>query len=228
MRIRVVLAAAVLTACAGLAQAQTVFTVDLDGAQVPAATSFTGSGTITLNAAQNQITVAITHDIPNANVTDGHIHQGAVGVNGAIVIPFPGQGANPINEVISVTPTQVAQMFAGNYYVNIHTFAFPSGEIRGQVLPPPVDTDGDGLDDSVETNTGTFVDENDTGTDPNDFDTDGDGYGDGIEVGLGTDPNDNGDFPSGLPVRVAWLLAAIAAATAIAFGAVYLRRARQA
>lgn len=214
--------------CIGTAQGQTVFTVSMDGAQVPAATSFTGSGTITLNAAQNQITVALTHDIPNANVTDGHIHQGAVGVNGPIVIPFPGQGANPINEVISVTPTQVTQLFAGNYYVNIHTFAFPSGEIRGQVVPPPVDSDGDGLDDSVETDTGTFVDENDTGTDPNNFDTDGDGYSDGVEVGVGTDPTDSGDFPSGLPVRAAWLLAAIAAAAAITFGVVYVRRTRRA
>lgn len=47
---------------------------------------------------------------------------------------------------------------------------------------PNPDSDGDGLDDVVETNTGIFVDANDTGTDPNNDDTDGDGLLDGEEV----------------------------------------------
>jgi hypothetical protein len=50
-----------------------------------------------------------------------------------------------------------------------------------------LDSDGDGLANSVETDTGTFVDENDTGTDPFDADTDDDGIEDGPEVTLGTD-----------------------------------------
>ena len=51
------------------------------------------------------------------------------------------------------------------------------------------DTDGDGLDDSVETNTGTYVDASNTGTDPNSVDSDGDGLSDGDEVNsYGTDP----------------------------------------
>ena len=53
----------------------------------------------------------------------------------------------------------------------------------------PPDTDDDGLLDSVETNTGIFVDANDTGSDPNNPDTDGDGVEDGAEVVSGTDPN---------------------------------------
>ena len=44
------------------------------------------------------------------------------------------------------------------------------------------DSDGDGLSDSVETNTGTYVSPTDTGTDPNNADTDGDGVSDGAEV----------------------------------------------
>ena len=42
-----------------------------------------------------------------------------------------------------------------------------------------VDSDGDGLDDSVETNTGGYVSPNDTGTDPRNPDTDDDGMRDG-------------------------------------------------
>lgn len=51
--------------------------------------------------------------------------------------------------------------------------------------PPPVDTDGDRLPDSVETNTGIYKGTSDTGTDPNNPDSDGDGIKDGDEV-LGT------------------------------------------
>jgi hypothetical protein len=51
-----------------------------------------------------------------------------------------------------------------------------------------LDSDGDGLADSVETNTGVFVDATDTGTDPLVADTDGDGVDDGAEVLAGTDP----------------------------------------
>ena len=57
--------------------------------------------------------------------------------------------------------------------------------------PPIVDSDGDGLLDSVETNTGVYVDENDTGTDPDEPDTDGDGLTDWDEVHTyPCDPND--------------------------------------
>jgi len=53
------------------------------------------------------------------------------------------------------------------------------------------DDDNDGLSDEVETGTGTFVDETDTGTDSLDPDTDDDGLPDGDEVGThGTDPTD--------------------------------------
>lgn len=56
----------------------------------------------------------------------------------------------------------------------------PAFEILGPVPVP--DSDMDGLDDVVETNTGIFIDANDTGTDPNNPDTDGDGLEDGEEV----------------------------------------------
>jgi len=58
-----------------------------------------------------------------------------------------------------------------------------------QANPPPPDTDGDGLIDSVETNTGIYVSPTDTGTNPNNPDSDGDGINDGAEVTAGTDPN---------------------------------------
>lgn len=57
---------------------------------------------------------------------------------------------------------------------------------------PVVDTDGDGLIDTVEAM---------EMTDPNDADTDGDGWTDGTEVARGTDPLDPQSFPEDIGLR---------------------------
>jgi alpha-tubulin suppressor-like RCC1 family protein len=62
-------------------------------------------------------------------------------------------------------------------------------------IDPETDIDNDGLKDIVETNTGTFVSENDTGTDPRSADSDGDTYDDGKEVTLGSNPLDPDSLP---------------------------------
>jgi hypothetical protein len=86
--------------------------------------------------------------------------------------------------------------------VPISTSTLPTADVE---LPLANDTDGDGLSDAVETNTGIYVDENDTGTDPNVPDTDGDGLDDGYEVNVNpyqTDPtlrdSDGDGFGDGL------------------------------
>ena len=203
--------------------AQQVFDVSMDGPQVPTASVFVGGGTVTLNAAETQITISLTHNVPNANVTDGHIHLGAAGVNGAVIFPFTGLGQNPINQVSNISPAQVSILKSGGYYVNIHTFAFPSGEIRGQVFPRS-DVDQDLLPDLAETNTGTFVSSADTGTNPNDRDSDDDGVIDGTEVHLGTDPNSSGSVPS-VPVGGIVLLAVFVGILIVSAGIFVTRRA---
>jgi hypothetical protein len=58
------------------------------------------------------------------------------------------------------------------------------------------DDDNDGLLDSVETDTGTYVSPSDTGSDPLSADSDGDGFDDGAEVAFGSDPNSASSVPS--------------------------------
>ena len=55
-------------------------------------------------------------------------------------------------------------------------------KIEGNATNPSGDSDDDGLNDSVETNTGIYVSADDTGTDPSNPDTDGDTVNDGAEV----------------------------------------------
>ena len=75
-------------------------------------------------------------------------------------------------ETISVVIKGVTEVF--------EDFEFFDGYEGGQ------DTDGDGLPDIVETNTGTYINLYDTGTDPENPDTDGDGLLDGVENDSGT------------------------------------------
>jgi len=70
--------------------------------------------------------------------------------------------------------------------------------------PTLSDTDDDGLDDGVETNTGIYVDEENTGTDPNEVDTDGDLLADGDEIDIGTDPTNWDTDGGGVEDGVEW------------------------
>lgn len=70
-------------------------------------------------------------------------------------------------------------------------------EYQKRTLPRNPDTDADGLNDGVETGTGTFVSAADTGTDPLKLDTDGDMLADGAETGTNTyvSPSNTGTSP---------------------------------
>jgi len=92
-----------------------------------------------------------------------------------------------------------------------------SSQVAGRPALPNrfiADTDGDGLTDAVETNTGIYLNENNTGTNPDSTDSDGDGLSDGIETNTGvfvsftdtgTDPNniDSLHTPSEMSAAIA-------------------------
>lgn len=69
-------------------------------------------------------------------------------------------------------------------------------EIIAETNPRNPDSDGDDLPDGVETNTGIFVSNEDTGSDPNNPNTDGDSFSDGVEIARGTNPVDPNDPPA--------------------------------
>lgn len=121
----------------------------LDGAQeVPANTSpGTGVGSITYDDATNQLNWQITFSGLTAGATGAHFHgPAAPGVNGGVQLAIPlglfaGQTAGNVSGTATITETQEGQLLAELWYINIHTSAFPGGEIRGQVLdaaPVPV------------------------------------------------------------------------------------------
>ena len=144
MKRLIVCLALAVTIPVGLVSAQSTFQAFLSGLgeNPPNASPGTGFGTVVLNAAQTQITVDENWSGLLAPATASHIHgPGGAGTNAAVIFPFSGvpaatSGAIP-EQVFSITAAQVAMLFSGYLYMNVHTSVFPGGEIRGQLLLVP-------------------------------------------------------------------------------------------
>ncbi len=117
-----------------IAQAETSWTFHLDGTQAAggAGTGSEATGTFVFVFHDETSTINIYGEHNVANVTAAHIHAGARGEEGGVVLGFASP-SSPINAEWQITEAQLAVLNAGNYYVNVHSQAFPSGEIRGQV-----------------------------------------------------------------------------------------------
>jgi hypothetical protein len=102
-------------------------------AQVPPNSS-SGSGTAAIKLDGDILSWVITYSGLTGPVTGAHFHgPAAANANSGVVVPFAGSLGSPIQGSQRLTPTQIAQLRSGLWYVNLHTAAFPGGEIRGQV-----------------------------------------------------------------------------------------------
>ncbi len=117
-----------------IVQAPIKFVFTLDEAQALAgagSNSFaSGLGICELNSASNNLNVKVTHDVQNT--IDGHVHFGLPGVEGAIRFGFS-SSLSPINQNWSLDTLNLKDLMQGELYINIHSTAFPTGEIRGQL-----------------------------------------------------------------------------------------------
>src|SRR5260221_11958453 len=103
------------------------------GTEVPPVTTpATGRGTVSINA-DRSVTARIT--VSGMTATAAHIHTGAAGANGPVVVPFVKSGDNVFvaPEGARMTEEQYAAYKAGNTYVNVHSARNPGGEIRAQL-----------------------------------------------------------------------------------------------
>ena len=65
-----------------------------------------------------------------------HIHRGAKGQNGPVIIPLTKSGDTySVPEGKKLTEAQMADLKAGNLYVNVHSPSHKGGEIRAQLQP---------------------------------------------------------------------------------------------
>lgn len=114
-------------------------------------TGAVGTAEVIVDAENQEVTVTLrVFNIPTPT-TAGHIHIGAAGIAGPVVINFPealvgrtgdfamsfraGPNQFVARPAIGINTMQdaIQAILNGNSYVNIHTQQFPAGEIRGQL-----------------------------------------------------------------------------------------------
>lgn len=130
----------------------TVFTVQLSPSnEVPpitnAESTARGTAVITVNSQTNTIDFSVSlNSFPTTSVlTAAHIHPGAAGVNGGVLIgtgltsgnaPSLSSGSGTFSFTgVGATADQIAQILANpqNFYFNVHSQANGPGVMRGQL-----------------------------------------------------------------------------------------------
>lgn len=134
------------------------FKAELTGAEEvpPVTTNTTGEAELEVNADQTAIEFELEIDdaIGILAVAGAHIHCAPAGQEGPIVVFLAGDvsggfdgevnietfisEANIVDPACGATlPELIANMKAGNTYVNVHSAVYPEGEIRGQIEESP-------------------------------------------------------------------------------------------
>ena len=99
----------------------------------------TGKATIKLNAAKHTVcyTITVSHIAGSAAA---HIHKGAKGSNGDVVVPLfafaSPSSKHKLTGCVKHQKRSVIKAIAAHpsrYYVNVHNVKYPAGAIRGQL-----------------------------------------------------------------------------------------------
>jgi len=109
--------------------------VSLSGSEEVPPLTVSGSGSGAFRVAEDG---TITGSVTTKDVqgTMAHIHRGAKGTNGPVIVPLDKNGdtySAPAGR--KLTQQQMDDLKAGNLYVNVHTARNKGGEVRGQLQP---------------------------------------------------------------------------------------------
>ena len=138
-------AAAVILPLAGCATVQGVMPdwmpgsgaikVSLTGTEEVPPLSVPGSGSGAFRVAEDG---TVTGSVTTKDVqgTMAHIHRGAKGANGPVIVPLDKNGDTyTVPAGRKLTQAQIDDLKKGNLYVNVHTNRNKGGEVRAQLQP---------------------------------------------------------------------------------------------
>jgi hypothetical protein len=128
-------------AAVGRTQATTIkLNANLNAAQeVPAPTgdvsAARGTFSATVTAMDTGAAVAwqLTFSGLTGAGTAAHIHAGALGQPGGVVVPLCGPCSSPASGTANIDATALSALQTGGTYANVHTATNKGGEIRGQI-----------------------------------------------------------------------------------------------
>lgn len=116
-----------------------VFFVQMSGPQEvpgPGDADAIGEGSVTIDPEAN--TVCWTYNVAGiAFLTAAHIHVGAAGESGPVLVPLSDADGNfPTSGCTSASADAIAAITSNpvGHYLNVHTDEFPNGALRGQLL----------------------------------------------------------------------------------------------
>lgn len=121
--------------------AQAYFLAQLSGNQENPPIAGAARGTAAFTLIGSDLYYSMTVEGLTGDPTAAHIHAGARGVNGGVIFnlgpdfidPPAGTRRTATGTVSGLTAAQISELYAGRYYVNVHTAANPGGELRGQL-----------------------------------------------------------------------------------------------
>ena len=132
-KLLVIIASLSLVACAGMMSGGSTVRLNLSGAQEvpPVSVPGSGSGSFTIGA-DGSVSGSVT--TTGVAGTMAHIHQGARGANGPVIVPLTKSGDTYTAPAgAKLNDAQMQAFKAGNLYVNVHTDRNKGGEVRAQL-----------------------------------------------------------------------------------------------
>jgi CHRD domain len=128
-----------LWAQGGTAQGREFLALCTGSQEVPSVdTPAVAFGRFTLSADKTQLSYDIQASGLKGTFTQMHLHRAPFGQPGDIVYPLAAPNVSSLKGTVAFNPADEATLVNQGFYFNIHTDAFPGGEIRGQVVPAPV------------------------------------------------------------------------------------------
>ncbi len=157
------------------------------------------NGTFTATLSGTKLKFTLTFSKLTGPATAAHIHLGAMGASGNVVVPLCTPCKSPVSGTVTVSAALQKDFTKHLLYVNVHTTKNPNGEIRGQLAASTATTTTTAAQAATTTKSTTTTANGGGGGGGNTAGLDADGcpIGQGLPQGGGGDGDgDNSGGPS--------------------------------